>query len=172
MKLDYLQQFWEFVKRKPEKVALEDHLEPLDDWYLLPCRIGNQQFLTKIGERRTVFNLATEIPMAKVLGRLPIRQATFDWCPAESFFATNTIKSFYSSAISNVAYSNARFILSALLECGDKGRSKLVEWNFQIFDFFQSAICNNGNGIVSIEDFLSLPIFKHFDGGYRPVLDG
>ena len=32
------------------------------------------------------------------------------------------------------------------------------------------AICNNRSDI-DIEDFLTLPIFKHFDGGYRPILD-
>ena len=168
MTLNYLQQFWDFVKRKPEKVVLEDHLDPLDDWYLLPCRIGNQQFLTRIGDRRTVFNLATESPMGKILGSLPIRHATFEWCPAESVFATNIIKPFYSSSISNITYSNASFILSALLECGITAREKMVESSFRILDFFQSAICYNGAD-VALGDLLSLPIFKHFDGGYRPI---
>ena len=167
MTLDYLQQFWKFVKGKPEKVALEDHLEPLDDWYLLPCRIGDQLVLTRIGDRKTFFKLEPDNSMGEVLGSLLIRQATYDWCPAES----SALKTFYSSILSDISYTNASFILSALLECRITERKKFVEFSFRILDFFQNAICSNRSDI-DIEDFLTLPIFKHFDGGYRPILDG
>ena len=175
MSLAYINKFWEFLMRsKPEKLEIDRHLEPLNDWCLLPCRIGNHLFLTSIGNRKTVFNLDTDNSMKKVLNDLPIRQVSCHWCSSYITFGISIVsntKEFYMSVISDIADRNAKHLLSALIRCEATAKKKIVEGSFQILDFFQNAIIHCRTD-MPIEEVLSLPIFKHFDGGYRPIRNG
>ena len=130
MKMGYLHDLWSFCNQARAS-GVEDpvkRMQPLKDWSLLPCMIGDRCFLTPISNRYHVFHIDSEVTVREVLERVPIRGAFLRW----------KYDSFYSKVISSLAPENANHLIKALAECVrndpsstrpiQEGRAKLLSY--------------------------------------------
>ena len=69
MKMGYLYDLWSFCNQARAS-GVEDpvkRMQPLKDWSLLPCMIGDRCFLTPISNRYHVFHIDSEVTVREVL---------------------------------------------------------------------------------------------------------
>ena len=77
MKMGYLHDLWSFCNQAGGVEDPVKRMQPLKDWSLLPCMIGDRCVLTPISNRYYVFHIDSEVTVQEVLERIPIRRAHY-----------------------------------------------------------------------------------------------